>query len=205
MNRSRSINQVAAVTIPASLPYCITATVRQGVQGGEPSPAPLLEGEGSERESVAFPGFSDGLFVSPRRQGSERSEMFLSKALVGGARSAIGEKGQRRRLALVSLKLAVRFSSRYQGREGGGAQKQPVGIAWKLGEVPALIKRLGSIVDAIENHRHEGECLAGVEAVSQRLGQQQLAQFGQEKRKGVGMGNSDALVGRLVRPPSQIC
>src|SRR5690349_16375510 len=60
----------------------------------------------------------------------------------------------------------------------------------KLLEIPALIERFGFIVDAVQYHRDEGECLACLVAVTQGLRQKKPSK-------------ALALVGRADSQPGQ--
>ncbi len=57
-----------------------------------------------------------------------------------------------------------------------GREKKPVGIARQFHEVPPLVEAFGSIVDAIEDHRHEGKRAACLVAIAKGLGEQPVAE-----------------------------
>ena len=52
--------------------------------------------------------------------------------------------------------------------------KQPIRMAGQLAEVPSLIECLGSVVYAVKDHGNKREGLAGLPAIAQGLGQEQI-------------------------------
>jgi len=61
---------------------------------------------------------------------------------------------------------------RHHGLELSPTQKQSVVVTGQRAEIPTPIEGSGLVIEAVEDHRDEGEGLAGVVAIPQRLGEQ---------------------------------
>jgi hypothetical protein len=82
----------------------------------------------------------------------------------------------------IDVPIASRFGAvgssgnSHHRRKRLGREKQPVGIARQFHEVPPLVGAFGSIVDAIEDHRHEGKRAACLVAIAKGLSEQPVAE-----------------------------